>query len=194
MSLADTKRRMRAHAREARRAAALESDAAGELVAEKFFSGFKSYLDNAPQVVSGYWPMGDELDIRPLLDRLSSLDIVCALPVVVEKDLPLAFRRWRPGDALVLGPFGTSEPISDASEIVPTLVLTPLLAFDRDGGRLGYGGGYYDRSLAGLRRSGSVQAVGVAYDAQEIDEAPMGASDQRLNWVVTESRFIQCAG
>jgi 5-formyltetrahydrofolate cyclo-ligase len=164
-------------------------------VTDKFFSGFGTYLDAATHpVVSGFWPMGDEIDIRPLLGELSRQDIACALPVVIGKNLPLDFRRWHPGDDLVSGPFGTSEPSADAPEIIPTLLLAPLLAFDQAGGRLGYGGGYYDRTLAGLRRDGSVQAVGVAYDAQEFDAVPMGDADQRLDWVVTESRIIQCAG
>jgi len=195
MSIVDTKRRMRASALAARRVAARITPDAGALVADKFFSGFRDYLAAAPpQVVSGYWPMGDEIDIVPLLRLLFLQDLACALPVVVGKDRPLAFRRWHPGDELAPGPFGASEPISDAAEIIPTLVLTPLLAFDRAGGRLGHGGGYYDRSLAGLRRDGSIKAVGVAFDAQEIDEAPMNETDQRLDWVVTESRIIQCAG
>lgn len=203
MSLVDTKRRMRAHALEARRAAALAcgprglsaEQSVGEQVAEMFMSGFRDYLAAAPPLaVSGYWPMRDEIDIVPLLRRLSRQNIVCALPVVAGKDQPLIFRRWRPGDRLVAGPFGTREPAADAPETIPTLVLTPLLAFDRTGGRLGYGGGFYDRTLAGLRRDASPLAVGVAYDAQEIDRAPMGDADQRLDWVVTESGIIQCAG
>jgi len=192
MSLVDIKRRMRARALETRKVAA--SAAAGGSVAEMFFSGFGAYLDAATHpVVSGFWPMGDEIDIRPLMGDLSRQNISCALPVVAGRDQPLIFRRWRPGDDLVAGPFGTSEPRSDALELIPTLVLTPLLAFDQTGGRLGYGSGFYDRSLAGLKRNRSVQAVGIAYDAQEIDAVPMGDADQRLDWVVTESRIIQCA-
>ena len=195
MSRVDTKRRMRTEALEARRLAARESGAAGELLAKNFLAGFRDYLAAAPpQVISGYWPMRDEIDVSPLMDRLSGMGVDCALPAVTGKGLPLVFRRWRSGDELKSGPFGTSEPPLDAPAIVPTLVLAPLLAFDRSGGRLGYGGGFYDRSLAVLRQGGPVKAVGVAFDAQEIDQAPMTASDQRLDWVVTQIRVIQCAG
>jgi 5-formyltetrahydrofolate cyclo-ligase len=195
MSLVEIKRRMRAQALETRKSAAHASVTAGNLAAEQFFGGFGAYLDAAPHpVVSAYWPMGDEFDVRPMMDKLSRQDVPCALPVVAGKDLPLIFRRWRAGDDLVSGPFGTSTPSSNAPEMIPTLLLMPLLAFDQAGGRLGYGGGFYDRSLAGLRRTGSPQAVGVAFDVQEMDAVPMGDTDQRLDWVVTESRIIQCAG
>ncbi len=193
-TIVETKRRMRADALVIRRAAARASQDIGEAVAANFLSGFRDLLANGQQVVSGYWPMRDEIDVVPLLNRLSQQGISCALPIVMGKGLPLVFRLWRPGDPLAAGPFGTSEPLADAPEMVPTLVMAALLAFDQSGGRLGYGGGFYDRSLAGLRRSGAVQAVGVAFDTQEVDEAPKAEYDQRLDWVVTESRIIQCAG
>ncbi|NQU69611.1 MAG: 5-formyltetrahydrofolate cyclo-ligase [Rhodospirillales bacterium] len=193
-TIVETKRRMRAYALETRRVAALDSHDVGDLVAKNFLSGFRDLLANGSQVVSGYWPMRDEIDVRPLLRTLSRQGISCVLPAVIGKGLPLAFRLWQPEDQLAAGTFGTSEPSVDAPELVPTMLLTPLLAFDQSGGRLGYGGGFYDRSLAGLRRRGAVQAVGVGFDAQEVGEAPMAETDQRLDWVVTESRIIQCAG
>jgi 5-formyltetrahydrofolate cyclo-ligase len=192
-TIAETKRRMRAYALETRRAAALDSRDSGDLVAENFLSGFRNLLANGQQVVAGYWPMRDEIDVRPLLRTLSRQGISCVLPAVIGKELPLIFRLWQLEDQLAAGTFGTSEPAADAPEMVPTLLLTPLLAFDHSGGRLGYGGGFYDRSLAGLRRDGAVLAVGFAFDAQEVGEAPMAEFDQRLDWVVTESRIIHCA-
>jgi 5-formyltetrahydrofolate cyclo-ligase len=195
MSIVETKRRLRAHALETRRIAARDAGEIGDLVAENFLSRFGDCLDRVPPpVVSGYWPMRDEIDLRPLLRRLSARGVACALPVVAGKGLALEFRLWRPDDELVGGPFGTSEPGANAPAAVPDLVLTPLLAFDRHGGRLGYGGGFYDRSLAELRRDGSARAIGIAYDAQQIDRAPMAEYDQKLDWIVTERRVIRCAG
>ena len=136
-------------------------------------------------VVSGYWPMRHEFDVRPLLAALHQRGHVCALPVVTGRDRPLLFRQWRPGDDLVEGAYGALVPKADAAELVPALLLVPLLAYDARGYRLGYGGGYYDRTLSAL---GTSVAVGCAYDAQRIDVVPINPYDRRLDWVVTEQR------
>src|SRR5690606_198485 len=115
--------------------------------------------------VSGYWPVGNELDIRALLTQLHGEGMQIALPVVQGRGKPLLFRRWRPGDALVAAGFGLSEPSPDAPELVPRLVLAPLLAVDPHGNRLGFGAGYYDLTLAALRACGLVTAVGIAFEA-----------------------------
>lgn len=130
--------------------------------------------------------MPEEFDDRPLLAYFASSGHPCALPVVVAKDMPLEFRRWRPGDRLVASGFGIEVPGSDAPRLQPTVLLVPLLAFDAEGHRLGYGGGYYDRSLAMLRQHGPVLAIGVAFAGQAVDEVPHGPGDQRLDWIVTE--------
>jgi 5-formyltetrahydrofolate cyclo-ligase len=108
------------------------------------------------------------------------------LPVVIAKNEPLLFRLWRPGMPLEVGRFGTLHPPNDSPLLTPDLVLVPLLAFDRHGDRLGYGGGYYDRTLAALRIERSSRAVGLAYAAQELPELPHQPHDQRLDWIVTE--------
>ncbi|HHN67450.1 MAG TPA: 5-formyltetrahydrofolate cyclo-ligase, partial [Thermopetrobacter sp.] len=99
-------------------------------------------------VVAGYWPVHHEIDPRPLMERLARHEVTLALPVVTARDRPLIFRRWRPGEPLTDGAFGVPVPSEDAPSLRPAVVLVPLLAFSRAGHRLGYGGGYYDRTLA----------------------------------------------
>jgi 5-formyltetrahydrofolate cyclo-ligase len=141
--------------------------------------------------VSGYWPMRDELDPRPALLALHGRGHPLCLPVVVGKARPLCFRAWRPGDTLVSGGFGTQVPDAAQPEVAPRVLLVPLLAFDRAGYRLGYGGGFYDRTLAALRAAGEVVAIGVAIAAQEIAAVPHDATDARLDWIVTEADAIK---
>jgi 5-formyltetrahydrofolate cyclo-ligase len=142
-------------------------------------------------VVSGYWPIVTELDIRPLLARIDERGAVCALPVVVAAGKPLVFRRWRPLDHLELGVLGTSHPPVTAPEVVPVVVLAPLLAFDGQGYRLGHGGGYYDRTLASLRSRGPVTAVGVGFAVQRTDMVPRTENDQPLDWILTEQALVR---
>lgn len=145
-------------------------------------------------VISGYWPIRDEIDPRPLLDSLAARGHPLALPVVGTPDAPLVFRAWAKDDALVPGPFGTRTPGDEAPEVTPRVVIVPLLAFDAAGWRLGYGGGYYDRTLAGLRRGpGTVLAVGIAYQDQQVDAVPRAPYDERLDWVVTETAAYRAA-
>jgi len=140
-------------------------------------------------VVAGFWPMGDEIDIRPLLIALHERNHAIALPVTPKRGLPLSFRRWRPGDALLPGPMGTAHPAPDREPLIPDLLLVPLLAFDRAGHRLGYGGGYYDRTLASLPNA---TALGCAYAAQQLDEVPAGEDDAPLHAIATEGGIIRC--
>jgi 5-formyltetrahydrofolate cyclo-ligase len=141
-------------------------------------------------IVSGYWPMRDELDARPLLETLVARGWRAALPAVMHRGDALQFRAWRPGDALIDGGFGTSVPPPHVELLEPDVLIVPMLAFDGRGYRLGYGGGYYDRSLAVLRARRKVLAIGVAYDAQRIDRVPNDAHDQPLDLIVTENGAI----
>jgi 5-formyltetrahydrofolate cyclo-ligase len=142
-------------------------------------------------VVAGYWPIVTELDDRPLLARLDERGVICALPVVVSAGAPLQFRRWRPLDELEPGVLGTSHPLVTTPEVVPDVVLAPLLACDGEGYRLGQGGGYYDRTLAAMRSRGAVTAVGVGFAVQRVDAVPRSANDERLDWILTEEMLMQ---
>ncbi len=192
MNEAADKQRLRAAARKLRASAQAEDAGGGcaEQVAVHFLAAFSSAMgDGGHKVVAGYWPLGSELDIRPLMIRLAAAGFDLALPVTRTVDLPLEFRRWRPGDALERGGHGISQPPVNAPVIAPTLLLVPLLAFDADGWRLGYGAGYYDRTLVELRGrllKMPPLAVGIAYAAQEMASLPHHAGDQRLDGVVTE--------
>jgi 5-formyltetrahydrofolate cyclo-ligase len=183
--IATAKTRMRAHAVAVRRAAEMCSGAAAERLAM-----LAGQVGLAGQVVSGYWPMGDEIDPRPLMAALVARGCRMALPVVAVRGQRLEFRAWAPGDDLAPGPHGTVHPLASAETLVPRVVLLPLLAFDRYGFRLGYGGGYYDRTLEHLRAGPGVQAIGVAYAAQEVDAVPHDGYDQRLDAVATESGLV----
>ncbi len=183
------KRTLRELARSKRRAAAA---AAGNEAGERLRQSFLSALPLPPaQVVAGYWPMPEEIDVRPLMTYLHLSGHVLVLPVVVGRGQPLIFRRWRPSLALDAGVYGISVPSAEAPEATPGVLLVPLLAFDGDGRRLGYGAGYYDRTLAMLRAGGDILAIGAAYAAQRMDSLPEEASDQRLDWVVTEEGAIR---
>ena len=139
---------------------------------------------------AGYMPIGSEIDCLPLLNRLTAARVPLCLPVVAAPDAPLLFRRWLPDDPLVTGSFGISEPTDAAQEVSPQVVLVPMLAFDRQGQRLGYGGGYYDRTLKTLRAAsdggGDVVAMGVAFAGQLRDKLPVTNDDQPLDWILTE--------
>ena len=190
--LVATKRALRAEATRRRCAAAKEISAeqAGVAAAENLLRA----VPIAPAVpVSAFWPMGDEIDPRPLLVRLLADGHPIGLPTVVRRGEPLVFRRWVPGDTLVPGGFNTQAPLPESPVLFPGLVITPLLAFDRAGYRLGYGGGFYDRTLAELRHRRPVTAVGFAFAAQEIEAVPRDGHDQPLDWIVTEREAFKVA-
>jgi len=133
-------------------------------------------------VVAGFWPIQDEIDIRPLLAALHGRGHPLALPVTGRRGEALVFRAWTPGEPLLPGRFGTSHPAGEV--VTPDVLLIPLLAFDAEGHRLGYGGGFYDRTLALL--PGSLR-IGCAFASQELDSVPQGPYDQTLHAVVTEA-------
>ena len=135
--------------------------------------------------ISGYWPIQSEIDIRPLLLSLHNLGHTLCLPIVVAPAAPLEFRQWSPGDELKSGPFSTLEPHEFRTQINPKVVIVPLLAFDARGNRLGYGGGYYDRTLSSLN-DGKIITVGVGYEAQLLNSVPADPSDVALDWIITE--------
>ena len=152
------------------------------------------FLESRPKgsVVSGFAPLADEFRVWPLLRRLNGEGFRLVLPVMQGKGRPLVFRAWTPGDAMDSGVWGIAEPRADKAALEPDILIVPLLAFDRRGWRLGYGGGFYDRTLKGLRARKAVVAVGLAHDEQEVDAVPHLDYDQRLDWVLTPSGPIRC--
>jgi len=143
-----------------------------------------------PETVSAFYPLPGEPDTLPLLTALASEGFATALPVVVRRGSPLVFRLWRPGDPTGAGPMLLREPLEEAPAVDPDLVFTPLACFDRRGHRIGYGAGFYDRTLARLRAMKPVHAVGVAYGVCEVAAAPYEAHDQNLDAVVTEQETL----
>jgi 5-formyltetrahydrofolate cyclo-ligase len=139
--------------------------------------------------VAAYLPIRDEIDPLPAMLALHGLGYRVCVPVIAARARPLAFRSWHPGVATVAGPLGVEVPVEgEAAE--PDALLVPMLAFDASGHRLGYGGGFYDRTIAGLRARGAVAAFGFAYAAQQVDEVPDGETDMRLDAVVTEAGIL----
>ncbi len=141
----------------------------------------------AGATIAGYWPLAGELDPRPAMARLRARGHPLALPRLAGRRQPLQFLAWDRGDELVPGTFDLREPHPSRPPRVPDVVLAPLLAFDHHGGRLGYGMGYYDRTLEHLRAQGRRPlAIGLAFAAQQVDEVPVGPQDVVLDGVVTE--------
>lgn len=159
----------------------------GKVAAEKLALYAEHLSFAVGTVVAGYFPMGEEIDPTPLLENLMGRGCTLALPVVTARAQPLEFRRWEVGDALEKGPHGTVHPVAAAPKLSPRLLLIPLLAFDLAGFRLGYGGGYYDRTLARLRAEGPITAIGLAYGGQRMAAVPHDHLDQRLDLILTEN-------
>lgn len=174
-----------------RRALAFDEDRKlGGLASRHLVDIVKAHLFNpAPHIVAGYMPIGNEIDPRPLMIHFASLGAKLVLPEVVEKEEPLRFRAWSPGDVLVSGPMGTLQPQETQNELNPDLILVPLLGFDCAGVRLGQGGGFYDRTLA-LARERKARIFGVAFEAQEVDVLPKEPHDQLLDGMILPSSFI----
>jgi 5-formyltetrahydrofolate cyclo-ligase len=182
--LAEAKRQARRVAEQRRAAAHAETGASAAIA---LAARGLAFLEPRPfGAVSGFTSFRTEINVIPLLARLSGDGWGTALPVVTGDRAPLIFRRWTPGEPTVAGRFGIPVPHPESDEIVPDVLLVPMLAFDRAGFRLGYGGGFYDRTVEHLRRSKPVLAIGVAYAAQEVAAVPRGRYDQPLDWIMTE--------
>lgn len=138
-----------------------------------------------------YYAQGAEFDPTPLAERLAAAGVTVALPVALSRDGHLQFRHWRLGEDLEPDVAGVPSPPAAAAGVAPQLIITPLLAFDRRGGRLGQGGGHYDRTLSNLRATGDVFVLGLAYAGQELDSIPMEPHDQRLDAILTEAEYIE---
>ncbi len=141
--------------------------------------------------VAGYWPVGGEIDGRPLLAALAKAGRTVALPRMETRHGPARFLAWRGNEPLTADAFGVPSPPTTGADLSPRLFLVPLLAFDRAGRRLGQGGGHYDRIISLYRAHGAI-AVGIAYAEQEMGMVPTGSHDAHLDWVITPKEAIRC--
>ena len=169
---------------------ALPSETRSRLTERVIHEGLRLARLWTPSVVSAFHPIREEPDALALLGALADDGFATALPVVVGRGAHLTFRLWRPGDPTALGGMGIPEPVETAAAVDPDLLFVPLACFDRRGHRIGYGAGYYDRSLERLRAAKMVHAVGVAYGVCEVPAVPYEAHDQRLDAIVTEQETI----
>jgi 5-formyltetrahydrofolate cyclo-ligase len=143
--------------------------------------------------VAAFWPIGTEPDTLMLLAALEYHDFVTALPCAGRMGEPLSFRRWREGDPMVEGPMRIPEPSPRLPEVSPELLFVPAAGFDRRGYRVGYGGGFYDVTLAALRAHRHLPAIGIAYSCQEVERIPEEDHDQPLDFILTENELIDCS-
>jgi 5-formyltetrahydrofolate cyclo-ligase len=139
--------------------------------------------------VGGYWPIRSEVDPRPLMEALLERGQDVALSQILHPHL--SWRLWQPGDVLIKGGFGVREPGPDAPEVFPKCLIVPLVAFDRGGGRIGYGKGHFDRAIAALEAQHPVLTIGLAYAVQEIEQVPIEEHDRLLDIVITETELIR---
>ena len=174
----------KAEARRAAFAARKAAFQAGQGQAAELLADFLT--DQKGRVLAGYMPMRTEID--PLPAMAAHQGPVC-VPVIPGPDMPLRFREWTPGCAMEAGAFGALIP-AEGAWLEPEVLIVPLLSFDRRGFRLGYGGGFYDRTLERLRARGTTLALGFAFAAQEVAEVPIEPTDQPLDAILTETGLI----
>lgn len=159
---------------------------ADESAAPQLITHFPPELERG--IIAGFASIKDEIDLWPLLTHLHKKGRQVCLPVTPKTPDVLSFRQWTPDSLLNTDRYGVSFPMG-GTELIPDVVFVPLLAFTKRGERLGYGGGYFDRTLQALREAGEVFACGVAYAGQEMAELPTDAHDQRLDGILTETGF-----
>lgn len=186
-SAASAKTMLRASLRDLRKTLAAETPDAAERAASLFPTDRLTRFS----VVAGYRARGGEIDPWPLMQRLAAAGVRLTLPVASDRESPLIFRAFAAGDPLAPDAFGIASPPPEATEVQPDLIITPLLAFDRFGGRIGQGGGHYDRTLALMRARAPVFALGLAYAGQEVARLPLEPHDQRLDAILTETAYIE---
>jgi 5-formyltetrahydrofolate cyclo-ligase len=192
MTTDDLKKALRREAKAARSAAfARNGAAASKTIADH---GIAFAGRPAPAIVSGFLAIGEEIDPTPLMLRLLGEGYRLCLPVMEGKGKPLVFRAWKPGDVLAETMWGIREPLPEAETLDPDIVLGPLLAFDTEGYRLGYGGGFYDRTFARLRALKPIVSIGIAYDEQKVDAVPHADYDERLDWILTPTGPLRANG
>jgi len=168
-----------------REAHAADMAANGEASCAAMEHFLAAHLHTGVEIISGYRPIRTEIDPTPLMEALHAAGHRLCVPVIQGRGVALKFREWHPGTEMVEGAFGALIPAA-GDWLEPQLLIAPLLAFDAAGWRLGYGGGFYDRSLQQLRAQRRTLAVGVAYSAQQVGAVPRDPTDQRLDAIITE--------
>lgn len=181
-ALADAKAVARKTAFAARKIAHQADTGAGAGLLSSFLAGYRGVP------LAGYMPIRTEIDPRPAMEEACAHGTV-GVPVIEAEGHPLRFAHWNPDTDMVQGAFGASIP-SNPTFFEPEIVIVPLVAFDTKGGRLGYGGGFYDRTLERLRSRRATLAIGFAYDAQEAKQLPLEPTDQPLDLIITENRVL----
>jgi 5-formyltetrahydrofolate cyclo-ligase len=187
-SLRDAKAVLRQELRHRRSALDGERRSAAAIVA----AGHALEAVGQAVVVAAFRGVRDEIDTAPLIATLVERGVVVVLPRIVGRGMPLAFHVWRPGEPLEDAAMGVVQPPADSPALFPNVVIAPLLAFDGRGSRLGYGGGFYDRTLRALRRDRGTPAIGFAFELQRVEKVPVGPSDERLDLVATEAGLYDC--
>ncbi len=180
--LAQQKQALRAKLRFRRRHFAANLDGVARLTAFRTLPAPLADLVAAPGPVAAYAASGSEPDILPMLTG-----VTLVLPHHEGRIETMDFRRWQPGEPLVKGPWGTPQPADEAACALPDLILCPLVGFDRSGGRLGQGGGHYDRFFAAYP---DIARIGIAWSVQEVDTVPIAPTDAKLDAILTEQEYI----
>lgn len=186
--IAEKKRALRALLRQRRSEAAKREPRAAYALRDVFLDSLKVPTDTCFAV---YMAQGDEMDPAPLVEALWHRGHRFCLPMVERKGEPLTFRAYCPGDPLRIGPLDILEPLTSSPIVQPDIILAPLLGFNWKGHRLGQGGGFYDRTLSSLRATRSIQAIGLAFAAQEETELYVGPNDAKLDAIVTEIEYFK---
>ena len=190
MTIDDEKKQLRLSAKKTRARAFADHASTGPQALKDHGLDFVSPAPGA--VIAGFLTIRDEIDPLPLMQRLHDLGHPTALPVMEGPGKPLVFRAWAAGEPLEQVVWGIQEPPASAPAIKPDIVLVPLLAFNTQGYRLGYGGGFYDRSIAQLRAQKTITTIGIAFDEQKVDVIPHLDYDEPLDWMLTPSGPIRC--
>ncbi len=165
-----------------------EEPGASESIRDHIIAHFK---DQQGMTVAGYVAIGDELDLSPALKALWERDVPLVLPVAGDAGETMTFQAWTFGEKLVRGPYSTYVPGGEAITVDPDVIIAPVVAFDAKGYRLGFGGGFYDRTIAKLRKNDKIVTYGVAYDGQEVASVPRGPFDVRLDGLFTPTRVLE---
>jgi 5-formyltetrahydrofolate cyclo-ligase len=186
--IAEQKQALRQEMLKRREKAFIAHPEAGQQLAQQLYA---LRLVHPPDVVSAYWPIRHEIDPRPFLESFHEKGGTIVLPVILAQAERLAFRLWTPDVSLRRSHWGVMEPPITCPQIEPDILLLPLLAFDQQGYRLGYGQGYYDRTVAHLRACKTVKVIALAFDEQEVSSVPHNAYDQKVDSVVTPTTLYE---